>query len=270
MATRKPARQSASRRQDTPEQVSLAQRLKRGFLQSVVMLGVAAVLTGAARGGLYLMELEVERIANSGTVANVAVEDIQALVAPQLAAGFLAADLDDIRSQLEAMPWVYTANVRRRWPDAVVIQIEEQRPIARWGIEGFLNHEGDYFLGAMDERWQNLARLEGPEGSEAAMMQRYKNLEVLLSGSGLEVVWLGEDDVGQVSAELDNGTLLALGSQQFVQRVRRFVRLYQERLQEQNVVRVDLRYQYGAAVQLLDNQFALNRPANENVTEESL
>jgi len=270
MPARSAHRQSASRRPQAPVKVSIWYRLKRGLLQGTVLLGVLAVLAGAAQGGLYLMQLQVERIAITGTAAQVAVEDIQALVGPQLEIGFLAADLDDIREQLEAMPWVYDANVRRRWPDAVVIQIEEQRPIARWGSDGFLNHEGEYFPGAMDSRWEHLARLEGPAGSEAAMMQRYKNLEALLSESGLEVVWLGEDEVGQVSAELDSGILLSLGSQHFVQRVRRFVRLSQDFLQDQQVLSVDLRYEHGAAVRLLTEQFALNTPMTSQSKEDSL
>lgn len=252
-------RQGAKRRvESTVAKVSIWTRLQRWLLQGVVAMGVLAVMAGAVQGGLYLMDLQVERIAISGTVDNVTVEEIQALVAPRLNVGFLAADLDGIRERLEAMPWVYRANVRRRWPDAVVIQIEEQRPIARWGIAGFLNHEGEYFPGDMNERWQGLARLEGPDGAEAAMMQDYQNLEALLAGTGLQVVWLGQDEVGQVSAELDNGTLLALGSDHLVKRVRRFVELYRGHLSEQPVVRVDLRYEHGAAVQMLEPQFALN------------
>ena len=98
------------------------------------------------------------------------------------------------------MPWVYAASVRRRWPDALVVNIEEQRPVARWGLDGFLNHEGEYFPGDFSDRWADLARLEGPEGSEVAMTRRYQNLESLLAPTGLQVVALHEDVLGQVTA----------------------------------------------------------------------
>lgn len=253
----------AARHQQSVAKPSIVQRLQRWLMQAVVTAGILVVLAGAVRGGWYLLELNVERIAISGAIEHVSADDIQALTAPQLARGFLAADLDGIREQLEALPWVYHANVRRRWPETVEIQIEEQRPIARWGMSGFLNHEGDYFPGEQGARWQALPRLDGPEGSEAAMMRRYQNLEALLTDTGLQVVWLAEDDIGQVSAELDNGVLLALGTDHFVQRVRRFVTLQQQHLNGQAVVRVDLRYEHGAAVQLLEPQIALNATTQE-------
>ena len=227
------------------------QRLGGWLMSGVVMVGVLAVVAGAIQGGLYLLDLKVERIAITGSARNVTTEEIEALVAPRLEQGFLAADLNGIRDTLEAIPWVYEANVRRRWPDEVAIHITEERPIARWGMAGFLNHEGAYFPGELTSQWHSLPRLEGPEGSEASLVQRYQNLEALLDETGLEVVWLSQDAVDQVSAELDNGVLLVLGSDHYVARVRRFVSLYQHYLIEQPVARIDMRYEHGAAVQLM-------------------
>ena len=238
--------------ENTLTELSLWSRLQRWFLQTVVGLGVLAVLLGAIQSGLYLFDLQIERIGITGTIANVSVEEIEARVGPSLQVGFLAADLDEAREHLESLPWVYSANVRRRWPNAVIIQIEEQRPIARWGSTGFLNHEGEYFSSEMAERWDGLAKLEGPDGSEARMMRRYQSLDALLISTGRQVVWLDEDDIGQVSAALDNGTLLILGSRHFVQRVRRFVTLQQDHLAGDAPVRVDLRYEHGVAVGLLE------------------
>lgn len=263
MANANRNRRGAARRAVAPAKPSWPERIKRGVTQAVVVVGVVAVLAGAAQGGLYLLDLRIERIAVTGSTIQVDLADIESMIASRVGAGFLATDLDAIRVRLEALPWVYSANVRRRWPDSVAIHIEEQRPIARWGVAGFLNHEGDYFPGEDGQQWQRLPRLEGPAGSEVSMMRRYQNLEALLSDTGLEVVWLAEDDVGQVSAELDNGMVLALGSDHFVRRVRRFVTLYRQHLVDQAVVRVDLRYEHGAAVQLLEPQFADNGQLKE-------
>lgn len=241
----------------------MGSRLTGWLMSGFVIVGVLAVLVGAARGGLYLLDLKVERIAITGSARNVSTEEIAALVAPRLAGGFLSADLIGIRDTLEAMSWVYRANVRRRWPDEVSIHIVEERPIARWGTDGFLNHEGEYFPGEMSGQWQSLPRLEGPEGSEAPMMRRYQNLEALLAETGLEVVWLSQDPVGQISAELDNGALLVLGNDHYVERVRRFVTLYQMHLASESVVRIDLRYEHGAAVQLMPSQLAMTESIRE-------
>lgn len=241
-------RRGAARHVASPDTPSLGQRLGLWFNRALVLAGVAAVLFAGLHGGRYLLSLEVERIAVTGKLDNVSVASIEALVAPQLASGFLAADLDDIRATLEAMPWIYIANVRRRWPNTLDIEVVEQRPIARWGERGFLNHEGERFVVQQSPRWHPLPQLSGPDGSEAALVRRYQNLESLLRGIGREVVRLTLDDVGQYSAELDTGIQVKFGADHFVSRARRFVGLYSKQLANAQVASVDLRYEHGAAV----------------------
>ena len=263
-AMRRPSTK-ASRANTHAEKQPLTARIKRWLTQALVLSGVAIVGLGAGRGGLYLLDLKVERISISGSARNVSTEMVESLVAPRIAHGFLAADIDDIKAQLEAISWVYTANTRRRWPDTLVIQIEEQRPIARWGMDGFLNHQGDFFAGDMSSQWAALPRLEGPEGSQNDLVAHYKTLESLLEGLDVAIVWLAQDEVGQLSAELDNGTLLVLGSDALVERTQRFVKLHQQHLNGEAVVRIDLRYEYGAAVQLMEPQVAMHETTLEEL-----
>ena len=227
------------------------QRVQRLLLKVAVACGCLAALFGTFVMGSHIIDLRVEQLVLEGAVEHVAVTELEAQLAPTLQASFLTLDLDDVREQLERMPWVYRAGVRRRWPNTVVIEIEEQRPIARWGLDGFLNHEGEYFPGAFADRWSELARLEGPAGSERHMTRRYQSLEALLEPTGLQVVALHEDSLGQVGAELHNGVLLQLGADNHRERIGRFVTLWREQLEEQPVMRIDMRYEHGAAVALL-------------------
>jgi cell division protein FtsQ len=41
-------------------------------------------------------------------------------------------DLDTVRREIEAVPWVRSASVGRKLPDTIWIRLEEHRPIARW------------------------------------------------------------------------------------------------------------------------------------------
>ncbi len=254
---RKQVRQ-AVRNKTGVDSVSWQQRVQRLLLKVAVACGCLAALFGTFVMGSHLIDLRVEQLVLEGAVEHVAVTELEAQLAPTLQASFLTLDLDDVREQLERMPWVYRAGVRRRWPNTVVIEIEEQRPIARWGLDGFLNHEGEYFPGAFADRWSELARLEGPAGSERNMTRRYQSLEALLEPTGLQVVALHEDSLGQVGAELHNGVLLQLGADNHRERIGRFVTLWREQLTEQPVMRVDMRYEHGAAVALLPtSQWAL-------------
>jgi len=244
---------------------SLLGRLRRWCVQAVVVAGVVVVLVGATHGTVYLWGLQVERIALTGAVRQVSEQTVSEQVAAYVESGFLAADLEAIRAQLETLPWVYTANVRRRWPDTLSIHIVEQRPIARWGEQGFLNHEGQFFAAAPTTAWSHLPLLEGGEGAQQRLVDGYQTIEALLAQTGLGVVWLAEDAIGQLSVELDNGTFLALGNDHLVTRMQRFVALHRQSLSGQHIARIDLRYRYGAAVVMAEPQLANYQLTQEEV-----
>ena len=70
---------------------------------------------------------------------------------------------------------MYRVNTRRRWPAEIEVTLTEQRPLARWGEGGYLNHEGE-FCGDPDPLYQDLPLLIGPDGAEASLMRRYQTL----------------------------------------------------------------------------------------------
>jgi cell division protein FtsQ len=41
-------------------------------------------------------------------------------------------ELSELKSQIEALPWVRTASIGRRLPDTLWVRLEEHRPVARW------------------------------------------------------------------------------------------------------------------------------------------
>lgn len=216
----------------------------------LILLGAGAVLAAGLQGFITLQAIPVERIAVSGKLKHTQTEAVQSMVQPALTGGFLSADLEKIRAQLEALPWIYRASVRRRWPNSLEIHVVEQLPIARWGEGGFLNHEGDVFQSANAEQAQDLPRLVGPPGTERDLMARYQRLEELLEDVALEVLMLEVDERGQLVAELTGGITLVLGGERFLERMQRFVAVYRSDLAPRaaEVERVDLRYQSGLAV----------------------
>ncbi|WP_116368599.1 cell division protein FtsQ/DivIB [Parahaliea mediterranea] len=216
----------------------------------LILLGGGAVLAAGLQGYIRLQAIPVERIGVTGKLKHTQTELVQQMVQPALAGGFLNADLVQIREQLEALPWIYEASVRRRWPNSLEIHVIEQLPIARWGQGGFLNHEGMVFQTANADAWSHLPRLEGPEGQQQSMMASYQRLDELLAPLGLGVQVLAMDSRGQLSAELGNGIELQLGGNDFRERVQRFGAIYASELapRANEVARVDLRYQSGLAV----------------------
>ena len=216
----------------------------------LIVAGIALVGAAGARAWTELRQLPVAKISVLGQLEHTRAEAVQELVHPALGGGFLGADLGQIRGLLEALPWVYRAGVRRRWPDTLEIEVVEQLPIARWGEDGFLNHEGQVFHSPGGGRRLLLPLLRGPAGSERELVATYQRLHELLSPLALGVTQLTMDELGQLEATLAVGARLMVGSNDFIERVQRFAAVYSSELVDRagEIESVDLRYSGGVAV----------------------
>jgi cell division protein FtsQ len=220
--------------------------LNRGLL----LLALALVGWGAHGGVSAVLELPVKRVEVHGALAHLQREEIRGVVAASVGRGFVATSLRALRKELESLPWVYRASVRRRWPDTLAIRVEEQRPIARWGERGFLNHEAELFHTESAQQVRGLPLLDGPQGARVRLMQQYLALREMMASQGLQILALREDALGQISMELDAGLEVQLGDREQQQRAQRFLQLYAQELRagDTRAIAVDLRYAAGAAV----------------------
>lgn len=229
----------------------LGLRLLDGWVNRMLVLaGVGIVGIAGLQGWIVLQEIPVERISVTGALHRTQTEALQEMVQPALAGGFLGADLEQVQTQLQALPWIYRVSVRRRWPNALEIDVQEQLPIARWGEGGFLNHEGEVFHSTGIQGEQTLPRLEGPPGSTRQLIVSYQQLGELLQPLSLELRELSLDDRGHLRAVLAGGMELVLGNSEFGERLQRFATVYRTELAQRAgaVKRVDLRYESGLAV----------------------
>ena len=234
-----------------------ASQWRRWFNRAVLASGVLLVCAGVYEGAQRLGARQVERLTIVGDVRHIDTDALQRRLAPRVAQGFLAADLMALRQELESLPWVYRVNTRRRWPAEIEVSLIEQRPLARWGEQGYLNHEGQYFAALHDPLYDDLPWLIGPEGTEMSLMRRYQTLAGLLAPTGLVIRDLSLDPLGQISMRFDTGLTLLLGAKEMSHRIARFIKLWNEELPVKAVAKVDLRYEHGAAVTLSENGVAM-------------
>jgi cell division protein FtsQ len=248
---RKPA-QGATRKASP----TAAPRAPSAWLNRIIILtGAGVVLVAAMQAYVSLQAIPVQRVLVTGELTHTRTELIQDMIQPALVGGFLHADLQRIRQQLEELPWIYRATVQRRWPSALEIDVVEQLPIARWGEDAFLNHEGEVFQPDDSNAWQSLPLLQGPEGTARRLMAGYQRILEILAPLHLEVTELALDERGQLEVVLQGGMRLLLGSEDFLERMHRFVALYRGQLARRagEVERVDLRYETGVAVAFADS-----------------
>jgi cell division protein FtsQ len=168
----------------------------------------------------------------------------------------VALDLDLLKQELEAQPWVNRAEVRRQWPDRLIIRIEEEVAIARWGTGQLLNQQGRVFQPDDIAEQMQLPYLSGPDGSENMVMQQYQQFNQLLYPLGVRMRDLELNERGAWTitftntAQGDNLVQVRVGKEAVLDRMRRLVTLLESDAVADMplLASIDLRYGNGLAV----------------------
>lgn len=231
---------------------------RSGRIRSVLrVLGALSLVLAAVVGVRELRHwllspttLPIRAVSVGGELAHVPAAQVRTVVGAHLHGGFFGVDLPAIAAALDALPWVAQADVRRVWPDALAIRIEEQRPVATWNGDALLNAAGTVFRPARDTFPKGLPALSGPPGKELDLMSRYEAVNSLFGQVGLHVAALGENARRAFGLRLDNGIEVVIGRDWDMQRMARMVAVYRRVLvgKAATIERIDLRYTNGFAV----------------------
>jgi cell division protein FtsQ len=251
---RKPVPRGASR---MVAKEPLSQRLPKpsfGFLKRLAWPVLLAVLGfgayEAAQRLLPYADRPIAKVNVQGDLSYISQQAVQQRIAPYIAASFFSIDLAGMRRELEQMPWIAHAEVRRVWPDQVMVRLEEQLPIARWGDEALLNNQGQAFAPRELAHYEQLPQLWGPQRAQEQVMQQYQMLSQMLRPLGFSIARLELRERGSWFLSTGQGVELLLGRDHLVEKMRRFISIYEKTLKDQivNIERVDLRYPNGLAV----------------------
>lgn len=250
----KPAQRGASR---LVAKEPLSKRLPKpsvSFLKSVTWPLLLLVLgVGAYEASLRLLpyaDQPISKVSVDGDLSYISQQSVQERIAPYIAASFFSIDLVAMRHELESMPWIATAQVRRVWPDQVQIKLEEQLPIARWGDAALLNNQGQAFAPQELADYKHLPQLYGPQRAQQKVMQQYQVLSQMLRPIGFTVARLELRERGSWFLTTGQGIEMLLGRDHLIDKIRRFMVIYDKKLSDQieNIARIDLRYSNGLAV----------------------
>jgi cell division protein FtsQ len=169
---------------------------------------------------------------------------------------FFTVELEEIRTTFEKLPWVRRAEVRRRWPDAIELRLEEHQAVAYWRVAGsdeshLVNRHGEVFIAASNA---DLPDFSGPQGSAAYLLAKHREFSQLLAPLERRLVrlWLSAREAWKL--ELDDGLVIVLGRDQerapIGERLARFVAAWPQTIEQLGVpvAVADLRYRRGFAL----------------------
>ena len=253
-ASRKPAQRGASR---LVQREPLSARLPRPslssfkrFLWPVMLVALAVGLYELGERLAPYADRPIAKVSVRGELTYVDRQAVQARMAPFVEASFFKVDLDALRHDLEQMPWIAHVEARRIWPDEVMVRLDEQLPIARWGDESLLNNNGQAFAPDDLTQYEHLPQLHGPKRAQQRVMQQYQMLSQMLRPLGFSIARLELRERGSWFVTTKQGVVLLLGRDQIIEKMRRFTAIYQQALVQESdrIARIDLRYANGLAV----------------------
>ncbi|RUO80077.1 cell division protein DivIVA [Idiomarina tyrosinivorans] len=222
---------------------------------------VAIILTALIGGWqLYQALLDerqapLDQLSVQGELRYVQPEQVRAALNRGTIGSFFSADVNALRQRVEQLPWVATASLRKVWPDRLSVYVVEQQPVAHWNHDRLLNEQGQVFKAAVTKD-HALPSLYGPEDAVAETLQRYRELQSLLSINGFAIDALRLSPRFAVNIVLTNGIELRLGREAAGERVKRFIDVYEtiKKQSDKAIDYVDCRYDTGVAVSWRDKE----------------
>lgn len=193
----------------------------------------------------------VKNISIKGQFEYIEKEKVQAIISQALKGDFVDLDLTDLKNNMQASAWIQEVNLKRVWPDALIVEVLEQKPIARWGSKGFINRYGELVMVELHGKLDALPLLSGDEVHSDVMARVYLDMAILLSRYDLKINELHVDDTRAWKLNIANGPELVFGQVDLTGKLQRFLDVYETHLKKHYTMlnRVDLRYENGLAVQ---------------------
>ncbi|WP_349742676.1 cell division protein FtsQ/DivIB [Roseateles cavernae] len=249
-----------------PADIRLMNGVSALLLAGLVLAGLALALHQLARLPIFgIRHIQVE-----GDVTRNSVASLRANAMPHVSGTFLTLNLQQAGSAFQAVPWVRTAVVQRVWPNRLRVRLEEHRPAAYWEAKpegadaqseasverALVNSFGEVFeanLGDVED--EDLPVLAGPDGSSAAMLAMWQQLNALSQKLGESARRLDLSGRGSWRLTLEKGAVVELGRGSEAEVLARFGQFAASITQissryQTAVLSADLRHHDGYAVRL--------------------
>lgn len=256
---------SSKREEDFEARVQ--QRGRRSAIAAVLF----CVLAIAGLGVDYIFQPQrfpLKNIEVQGELHNTYTLQIQKILAENMPSNIFRINLAEAANVAESLPWIAQASVRRQWPDTLQVQVHEHVVEARWETGAWVERSGA-LIELPDYSNTELPVFVGAEQYIPEMLSSYRRWTPQLSLAGLKIRGISKSARGDwklevspveplaptLENEVNSTATVVLGNDNPEVAVKRFVWLYLEVFEPvvNSLVRVDMRYPNGIAVEWTDN-----------------
>lgn len=250
------SKQRALANQEREAQVERLGKWGRAMSLSCATLLSFAAIALLAADNLYRPDaFVVDQLKIKGKFRYVDPVNVEAVVRGHGLGNFFSIELDAIQQKVGKMPWVYRAEVRREWPNTLLIQLSEQRPIMRWGSDKWVNTAGQVIDLPGEVFLPDAIQLKGNADDAPKILQQALTWKQRLQASdlALKAVALSDSNAWTLTlySPLQSSEFeVLLGREQVAERLARFETLYRQQFSDasRRLERVDARYPDGLAI----------------------
>ncbi len=232
--------------------------------------GRALVVAVFALIAIFLAQLAIDHFRNPGRfpIRSVVVEGVYQFadkevmrdrVMTQASKGFFNLDIENIQRNVEQLPWVKNAYVRRVWPESITVHVEEHKPIARWGdrslvTAGFKLFSPPQLSSAPEPELQELVDglplLYSPERRHVPLLKLLNETKSMLDAVDAPLEGMVEDERRSITLHLKNDVKVVIGHREVNKRIKRFSEIFRPYVAPvyDDIAKVDMRYTNGFAM----------------------
>jgi cell division protein FtsQ len=197
----------------------------------------------------------IDRVVINGEFNYLSERDVIDLIDENVQTGFLTLNLPDLNRKIVEQDWIRSSSIRRSWPATLIVNIEEEIPVARWGEQQILNNVGDYIDVINKDSVSHLPVIFSQAGDTKEIIKIYQLISELLGPVGLRIDEVESDNAGSWTLTVLSDIKIILGRDQLVEKLQRLQSVWLAELssQEKNINVIDLRYPNGLAVKWKQN-----------------
>lgn len=242
--------------QEREYQVRRLGKLGRALLMTVA--SVLSVLTLALLAADQLFHPDafvIKELKIKGKFRYLQPAEVGSVLREQDLGNFFSVELDLLKVKVEDLEWVQSADVRRQWPNSLIVSIVEHQPAMRWGDDKWVSTSGSIIALPADIADAKVITLNGDEAQSKRILLQAARWQKDFADEGLELrkTKLSNSQAWTLRLyypELDSEFDLLLGSNDVAARLARFKVLFNEQLKfsDRTLKRVDARYPDGLAV----------------------
>ena len=222
--------------------------LKKKYIISFISLLVLLIII-LKTNNREIFHFPIKNVTSSELI-NVNKDDISNAVKYLYSKSFFDIDLNYLKNKLEKIEWVRKINVRRSYPNEIIIDIEEHTPILIWNNKMYINMYGEKFnVSKIDKNIPILISDESRINEVFAYFQLF-NEKISSRKLDFKITKIMENEIRSLTISLSSGINIQLGSKDIDIKIPLFFEIYKSlNTRDLNKIRyIDMRYSNGFSV----------------------